>query len=70
MRQLANHLDSLTRAGRIQCEDPQLAAEAFWGMLLHRPMLEGYCAVAKPMSKKKRERYVARIVDAFVARFC
>ena len=70
IRQLADHLDRLTRARQIRCEDPELAAEAFWGMLLHRPMLEGYCAIAKPMSKQKRKDYVARIVDTFVARFC
>ncbi len=70
IRQLAEHLDRLTSAKQIQCEDPELAAEAFWGMLLHKPMLEGYCAIAKPMSKKKRSHYVTRIVETFVARFC
>ena len=67
---LADHLQQLASAGQISCEDPELAAEAFWGMLLHRPMLEGYCAVAKPMSKKTRQNYVDRIVCAFVSSFC
>jgi len=70
IRQLADHLERLTGTKQIACDDPELAAEAFWGMLLHKPMLEGYCAIAKPMSKKKRADYVARIVETFVTRFC
>ena len=68
--QLAGHLGRLEREGQINCSDPDLAAEAFWGMLLHRPMLEGYCAVAKPMSRKKRQNYVDRIVRSFISGLC
>ncbi len=70
IQQLASHLDTLTQAKQIRCNDPGLAAEAFWGMLLHKPMLEGYCAISKPMSKRKRIRYAARIVDSFITNFC
>jgi AcrR family transcriptional regulator len=66
----ANYLQQLADAGKIQCDDPTVAAEYFWAMLLHKPMLERYCDLAPPPGSKQREKYtrdvVRRFIDAFL----
>lgn len=66
---VAKYLKSMTRAGKIKCKNPDLAAEYFWGMLLHKPMLARYCGVVPAMNKKRREAYVTQVVDDFLKAF-
>lgn len=67
MRQLTYYLKSQNKAGVINCSNPSLAAEFFWGILLHRPMLEGLCSLGRPMSEKSRQDYVTSVVDEFLS---
>lgn len=69
MRGLANWLRQLTAAGRIKCRDPELAAEFFWAMLLHKPMLQRYCDLISPMSAHDRLDYARMMVREFTAAF-
>lgn len=63
---VAFYLKQMVSAGEIKCKNPSIAAEHFWGMLLHKPMLERYCGLTKPMSKTKANRYVNKIVKEFM----
>ena len=67
--ELGNYLKDLNDSARITCQHPHSAAEFFWGMLLHKPMLQGLCGTERPMSAQKRKLYVAQVVDTFVDRF-
>lgn len=69
MVELSEYLQHLVDSGEIRCEKTDMAAEFFWGMLLHRPMLQGHCGVARPMSARARKQYVAQVVGSFIDRF-
>ncbi len=69
MQGLAAWLKQLVKAGHIQCRDPDKAAEFFWAMLLHKPMLERYCDLIPPMSKAERRIYSRKTVREFVDAF-
>lgn len=69
MRGLATWLSQMTTTGRIKCRDPELAAEFFWAMLLHKPMLQRYCDLVTPMSGHDRHDYAGRIVREFTSAF-
>lgn len=66
---LALHLQQLVKAGRIRCKNPEMAAEYFWAILLHKPMLKRYCDLATPMSKADRNHYAKKIVKEFIKAF-
>ncbi|MEO0412452.1 MAG: TetR/AcrR family transcriptional regulator [Pseudomonadota bacterium] len=66
IRQLTYYLKSQTKAGTINCPNPSMAAEFFWGMLLHRPMLEGLCSLHQPMAENQYDAYVQAVVDDFI----
>lgn len=69
IRGLASYLREMNSAEKIDCRNPDAAAEYFWGMLLHKPMLDRYCGVTAPMSTSVRKRYIKRIVRDFTATF-
>lgn len=66
---LGDYLQEMNDSARITCQHPRTAAEFFWGMLLHKPMLQGLCGTERPMSARRRKRYVAQVVDTFIDRF-
>jgi len=66
---LAAWLTKLVKTGRIRCRDPETAAEFFWAMLLHKPMLERYCDLVSPMTKTERRAYSKKTVRRFVNAF-
>lgn len=67
--ELSQYLEKLNKSDRIQCDNPTLASEFFWGMLLHKPMLQGLCSVQRPMSPKARKKYVAQVVENFIRNY-
>ena len=69
IKELANYLQDLNNSKKITCEDPDSASEFFWGMLLHKPMLEGLCGTRRLLSAQQRKVHVARVVDTFVVSF-
>jgi AcrR family transcriptional regulator len=69
IEELADYLQGLNVSGKISCCDPHSAAEFFWGMLLHKPMLQGMCGTERPMSTRNRKAYVAGVVETFIDRF-
>ena len=66
---LGDYLQDMNDSAQITCQHPHSAAEFFWGMLLHKPMLQGLCGTERPMSARKRKLYVAQVVDTFIDRF-
>lgn len=69
INELSEYLEKLAASGKIQCPHPTLASEFFWGMLLHKPMLQGLCSVERPMSPKARKKYVTQVVENFIRQF-
>ena len=69
IEQLGDLLEKKHSLGEINCSEPHDAAEYFWGMLLHKPMLLGMCNAGRAMWKREREAYVSRIVSVFMERF-
>jgi len=67
--ELGDYLQELANCGTIKCQNPYFAAEYFWGMLLHKPMLQVLCSVELPMSPRTRKKYVARVADSFIRQF-
>ena len=65
----ATYLEHLVGNGKIECEDPGIAADYFWAMLLHKPMLQRYCDLTSPLSAAERERYTEDIVKRFIRAF-
>ena len=69
MAGVANYLSTMVQRGRIRCADPSMAAEYFWGMILHKPMLDGYCGVKDPLTTREQKDYVDKAVTSFVSSF-
>jgi len=66
---IKSYLQHQVETGKISCASPGLAAEYFWGMLLHKIMLELYCGIDRPMSKAATTRYVNKVVKDFIDAF-
>ena len=66
---VAKYLSTMVERGRIRCADPSLAAEYYWGMILHKPMLDGYCAIKGPLTTREQKNYVDKAVDSFISSF-
>ena len=69
IHELGRHLQNLSDCGKITCSDPHSAAEYFWGMLLHKPMLQGLCGIERPMAARARKIHVTRVVETFITHF-
>ena len=69
MAGVANYLSTMVERGRIKCADTSLAAEYFWGMILHKPMLDRYCGITGPLTTRKQKNYVDKAVDSFISAF-
>ena len=69
MAGVANYLSTMMERGRIKCADTSLAAEYFWGMILHKPMLDRYCGITGPLTTREQKNYVDRAVDSFISAF-
>lgn len=69
MAGVAKYLSAMVETGRIRCADPTMAAEYFWGMILHKPMLDGYCGVKGPLTTREQIKYVDKAVDSFISAF-
>ena len=67
MEGVANYLSTMVERGRIRCADPSLAAEYFWGMMLHKPMLDRYCGIKGPLTTREQKYYVDKAVDYFIS---
>jgi TetR/AcrR family transcriptional repressor of mexJK operon len=65
----AAYLEHLVESGIIECEDPAVASDHFWAMLLHKPMLKRYCDLTPPMSRTERDQYTDVIVQQFISAF-
>ncbi len=66
---VAKYLSTMVERGKIRCADTSLAAEYFWGMILHKPMLEMYCGIKGPLSTQEQKIYVNNVVDTFISSF-
>ena len=69
MAGVAKYLSTMVEKGKIRCIDPALAAQCFWGMILHKPMLERYCGIKEPMTSREQKNYIEKIVDSFISSF-
>ena len=69
MEGVAKYLSTMVERGRIRCADPSLAAEYFWGMILHKPMLDRYCGIKGPLTTREQKYYVDKVVDYFISSF-
>lgn len=69
MAGVAKYLSTMVETGRIKCADPSLASQYFWGMILHRPMLERYCGITGPMTTREQKNYIDKVVDSFISAF-
>ena len=63
------YLSTMVERGRIRCADPSLAGEYFWGMILHKPMLDRYCGISGPLTTREQKNYVDKAVDTFISSF-
>jgi len=66
---VVKYLSTMVERGRIRCADPTMAAEYFWGMILHRPMLEGYCGIKDPLTNRAQKNHIEKVVDSFISAF-
>ena len=66
---VAKYLSTMVERGRIRCADPSLAGEYFWGMILHKPMLDRYCGISGPLTTREQKNYVDKAVDTFISSF-
>ena len=69
MEGVAKYLSTMVERGRIRCAAPSLAAEYFWGMILHKPMLDRYCGIKGPLTTREQKYYVDKVVDYFISSF-
>ncbi len=69
MAGVAKYLSAMVEKGRIRCADPGMASQYFWGMILHKPMLERYCGIKGPGTTRARKDYIEKVVDSFMAAF-
>ena len=66
---VAKYLSTMVEKGKIRCADTTAAAEYFWGMILHKPMLERYCAIKAPLTTRQQSDYVNNVVNSFISSF-
>ena len=69
MAGVAKYLSTMVETSRIRCTDPSLASQYFWGMILHKPMLERYCGIKSPMTAREQKNYIDKVVDSFISSF-
>ena len=69
MAGVAKYLSTMVEQSRIRCTDPSLASQYFWGMILHKPMLERYCGIKGPMTAREQKNYIDKMVDSFISAF-
>ena len=69
MAGVAKYLSTMVEKNKIRCADPSLAAQYFWGMILHKPMLERYCGIKGPMTTREQKNYIDKVVDSFIFSF-
>ena len=69
MAGVAKYLSTMVEKNKIRCAGPALAAQHFWGMILHKPMLERYCGIKGPMTTREQKDYIDKIVDSFISSF-
>ena len=69
MAGVAKYLSTMVERGRIKCAHPSMAAEYFWGMILHKPMLDRYCGIRGPLTTQERKNYIDKVVEAFISSF-
>ncbi len=69
MAGVAKYLSTMVEKSRIRCTDPSLASQYFWGMILHKPMLERYCGIKGPMTAREQKSYIDKVVDSFISAF-
>ena len=69
MAGVAKYLSTMAEKSKIRCADPSLASQYFWGMMLHKPMLERYCGIKGPMTAREQKNYIDKIVDSFISAF-
>ena len=67
MAGVAKYLSTMVEKGKIRCADPSLASQYFWGMILHKPMLERYCGIKGPMTTREQKNYIDEVVDYFIS---
>ena len=63
------YLSNMVSKSKIRCHDTTIAAEVFWGMLLHKPMLERYCGVKSDFTPRERNKYVNQMVSSFMSTY-
>ena len=66
---VAKYLSTMVEKGKIRCADTSLAAEYFWGMILHKPMLDRYCGISGPLTTREQKNYVDKAVTSFISAF-
>ena len=69
MAGVAKYLSTMIEKGRIKCANPSMATEYFWGMILHKPMLDRYCGIRSPLTSQEQKNYVDKVVDSFISAF-
>ena len=69
MAGVAKYLSTMVEKSKIRCTNPSLASQYFWGMILHKPMLERYCGIKGPMTTKEQKNYIDKVVDSFISSF-
>ena len=57
------------KEGRIRCADPSLAAEYFWGMILHKPNAGQVLWYQRSFNNREQKYYVDKVVDYFISSF-
>ena len=66
---VAKYLKLMVEKGKIKCANTELAAQYFWGMILHKPMLERYCGIKGPLTNREQKNYIDEVVDSFISSF-
>ena len=66
---LADYLRNQTAVGTLRVDDPELAAEQFYGMTLGHTQLRALFDVEQPLTDAWIERSVAAAVDVFLAAY-
>jgi TetR/AcrR family transcriptional repressor of cmeABC operon len=66
LRQLASHFAALASAGRLQIEDPEIAAEDFLTLVQGQQRMIAACGDGARLSQKQRDDHLQHVVDAFL----
>lgn len=69
MAGVTKYLSTMVEKSKIKCKNPSLASQYFWGMILHKPMLERYCGIKGPMTTREQKNYIDKVVDSFISSF-